>query len=233
MLSGERINLGILFSEESTGYHSFYYTKNFNRLKSFDDDLDKSVVKTLLAGIEKEISDYWNEYQSNIEEFIKFYINDYRFETTQAIVYEDLYETVNDLIRVYFRFDLEKDNRPSKNEDQKIIANLISASGAKFRKNQKTSGIYNENIIYDIITDDYYIKIFDFDGKNLKRCVNTAKVWAWNCIHESKPIYIVYRYSENDPTYSSEFSIIEEIFTDAKAHFINIDNTDVLLKKIS
>ena len=54
MLSGERINLGILFSEESTGYHSFYYTKNFNRLKSFDDDLDKSVVKTLLAGIEKE-----------------------------------------------------------------------------------------------------------------------------------------------------------------------------------
>ena len=230
-LSGERINLGILFSEESTGMHSFYYTKNLNRIKSFDDELDKTALKELLIGISKEVEGEWNNTGFDIQKFTKYYINDFKFDRIQAITYETIEKIISELQKVYFRFDFEKNDRPSKNDDQKIIANLIKASGKSLRKNQKVVGAFNEDITYDIATDEYYVKIFDFEDKDLNRCINTAKLWAWNCDHENnKKVFIVYRYSDTDPVKSPKFNIIRDIFKETKAQFISIDEADSIYK---
>lgn len=226
-LAGERINIGIVFSEEATGYHSFYYAQNLSRIKRFDDELDLSVLKDLLQGIEEEVEGDWFDKGFSIDSFVKFYINDYRFDDPQAIIYLDLEETITSLKKAYFRFDYSKAERPDKKADQRIIVNLISAAGLKPLQNRKITGFYDESITFDIITDDYYVKLFDFDDKDIKRCINTAKSWAWNCNHATdKPIFIIYRFSDKDPLKNEEFSIISKIFKETNATFISIDEAD-------
>ena len=234
ILAGEKINLGILFSEESVGYHSFYYTHNFGRIKSFDDEINKSVIKEFLLGIEEEISSELHDSYFDIEKYIKYYINDYKFEAPQVIMYDDLDAVIRRLIKVYFRFDFERSERPDRKADQNIIADLIRATGVTLKKKKRIEGAFNEGITFDIATDNYYVKMFDFDEKDLKRCINTAKTWAWNCNHEKeKPIYIVYRYSERDPERSIEFSIIKRIFEETNAKFISMNDTKLFQKSIS
>lgn len=108
LLSGEKINLGIVFSEESTGYHSFYYARNLSRIKSFDDEIDIPVLKDFLVGIEEEVAGDWFSTGFDIDSFIRFYINDYKFDSTQAILYHDLEEMITTLKKTYFRFDFSK-----------------------------------------------------------------------------------------------------------------------------
>ena len=225
-LSGEKINLGILFSEENTGYHSFYYTKNFQRIKNFDDELDKKTLRNFLEEIKEETESEWDKKRFNIDEFVKFYINNFYFEKTASIIYEDLESMVESLKKSYFRFDYAKDERPSKTEDQRILAKLIQSSGTSLYKNKTVKGRFEEDIQYDLMTQHYYIKLFDFDGKNLKRCINTAKTWAWNCNHETKKkVYIVYRYSDKKPENRKEFQIIKNIFDESGARFCSIEDS--------
>lgn len=228
-VSGERINLGILFSDDNTGFRSFYHTRNYSRLKKFDDELDRDVLKAFLVGIEKEVSGEWYADGFDIDKFIKYYINDYRFSNIQSISYEDIDKVTDSLIKTYFRFDFDKKDRPNKNEDQKILAELIRSAGISLSKNKKVLGAFNEQIVYDIATDDYYIKMFDFDDKDLKRSINAAKLWAWNCNHQKdKKIYIVYRYSKNDLAYNTDFTIIKNILKESNAKFISIDEAQSL-----
>ena len=234
ILAGEKINLGILFSEESVGYHSFYYTRNLGRIKSFDDELNKSVIKEFLLGIEEEITSEWQDDYFDIDKYIKYYINDYKFESPQVIMYDDLNAVISRLKKAYFRFDFERSERPDKKADQKIIVDLIRATGVALKKKKRIDGAFNEGITFDIATENYYIKIFDFDDKDLKRCINTAKTWAWNCNHEKdKTIYIVYRYSKREPERSTEFSIIKSIFEETNAQFISMNDTRLFQKAIS
>ena len=225
-LSGEKINLGILFSEENTGYHSFYCTKNFQRIKYFDDELEKKTLRDFLTEIKEDVESEWNRENFDIDEFIKFYINSFCFEKTASIIYEDLDSMIESLKKAYFRFDYAKGERPSKTEDQRILAKLIRSSGTSLYRNKTVKGRFEEDIQYDLMTQYYYIKLFDFDGKNLKRCINTAKTWAWNCSHETgKKIYIIYRYSDKNPENKKEFQIIKNIFDESGAHFCSIDDS--------
>lgn len=113
-LSGEKINLGILFSEENTGYHSFYCTKNFQRIKYFDDELDRKTLSSFLAEIKEDVEGEWNNKNFNIDEYIKFYINNFCFEKTVSIIYEDLDSMIESLKTTKFRFDYVESERTSK-----------------------------------------------------------------------------------------------------------------------
>lgn len=223
IVAGESINLGILYSEEKTGYCSFRFTQNISRIKSFDDELDRDALLDLLKGIEEDVKSDSGKGKFNIDRFIKFYINNFRFDQPQTIVYEKLDTIVERLYKSYFRFDLPKDKRPSKKEDQRIIAQLIASAGKRTYRNKRVAGSFKENILYDIVSEACYIKIFDFDGKNLKHCINSAKTWAWNCSHElEKPIYIIYRYSKTEIP-SDAFRIIKQIFDEADCKFYSFD----------
>lgn len=121
-LSGEAINLGILFSEESTGFRCFRHTKNYGRITSFDEELNKNNIMLLLKGIKQEVLK--EEYDGNfaIENFIKYYINNFKFEKPLTIEYEDLDSIQEELFGAYFRCDMEKSKRPNKDTDQKILS---------------------------------------------------------------------------------------------------------------
>lgn len=234
-VAGEKINLGIIFCDETSNYREFKYTKKFKRLSSFDDEIDISLVKKLLQCIKDDVTgNLFTHNKFDIYEYTKYYVNDFSFDEPKVIRYDDLDEMVDKLNKTYFRFDYEKGERPSKADDKKLIEQLICTNGNRVKKDEYVYGVCNERIKYDFITEDYKIKIFDFDGKNLKRLISSAKTWAWNCMfNDDKKAVIIYRYSESEPKYNNEFKIILDIFAKSKTLVYDIEEGVQFLQRMN
>lgn len=224
-VAGEKINLGIIFCDEENGYREFRYSKKFSRLANFDDEIDINMVKELLKGIQEDVEGTLFTYSDfDIANYTKYYVNDFCFDRPKTVAYDDLNEIVTRLYKTYFRFEYDRSERPSKEDDKKIIEKLILSSGAELRKNEYLLGASNERIKYDFITDKYCIKIFDFDGKDLAKLINSAKSWAWNCMYSTeRECIVIYRYSEDNKKYLNEFKIIMDIFNKAHAKVYDIN----------
>ena len=181
-------------------------------------------MKLLLSGIEEDVK---AKNELIIQDYIKFYISNFSFDDPIMVDYEDFDMMTDELYKLYFRFDIPKSKRPDKASDQEMISRILRIKGKDFEKNKKIKGMYNEPISYDIVTDDLYIKLFDFDNKDISRLIGPAKMWAWNCNHaKDKPIFIIYRFSDKDPLKTKEFSIISKIFKETNTTFISIDEAD-------
>lgn len=224
-VAGEKINLGIIFYDEESNFREFKYTKKFSRLTSFDDEIDLNLVKKLLLGIRDEVVGNLFTYEKfDIDKYTEYFINDFCFDKPKMIKYDNIEDIVERLNKIYFRFEYDKKERPSKADDKKIIEQLISAKGKEVKKDEYIYGSCNEKIKYDFVTEDYNIKIFDFDGKNLNKLINSAKTWAWNCMYNDKgKSVIIYRYSEENAQYNAEFKIIMDIFKKAQTTIYDIE----------
>lgn len=225
-VAGEKINLGIIFSDMESDYKEFRYTKRFSRLSTFDDEIDISMVKKLLQSISDDVFGNIFTYNSfDIDQYTRFFVNDFTFEKPKLIEYDDLNETIKKLHKTYFRFEYDREERPSKEDDKAIIAKIISAEGKNVKKDESIYGSCNEKITYDLVTDDYCIKLFDFDGKNLNKLVNSAKTWAWNAMQDDKKkLIIIYRYTEESSKYNEEFKIIMDIFRKSNTRVYDIED---------
>ena len=232
-VAGEKINLGIIFFDEQINRREFKYSKKFTRLANFDDEINVGFVKKLLQTIKNEVEGNLFTYEKfDIEEYTQYYVNDFFFDKPKMIKYDLWEEMVERLNKTYFRFDYDKSDRPSRVEDKKLIEQLICTQGKSFKKNQYVYGLCNDKIKYDIVTDDYNIKIFDFDGKNLNLLINSAKTWAWNSMYgDKKKDIIIYRYNDNVSKYSEEFQVIMKIFEMAKANIYDIEEGMQLLQE--
>lgn len=233
-IAGEKINLGIIFCDMESGYREFKYSKKFSRLATFDDEIDISMVKKLLQGIADDVAGNLFTYDNfDIEQYTKFFVNDFCFEKPKSISYDNLNEMIERLHKTYFRFEYDKKERPSKEDDKSILEKLISADGRDVRRDEYVLGSCNERIKYDLITDDSCIKIFDFDDKNLNYLVNSAKTWAWNSMQETeKKIIIIYRYNEEHSKYNKEFNIIMDILKKSKAYVYDIEEGMRMLQSV-
>ena len=229
-ISGETINLGILFSDETCGFCSFKYAQKLERVLKFDDTLKREELLNLLGGIEEEVSSC-NGQIFDIDSFVKFYINGYSFSKPQKIVYEDINAAIEELYGTFLRFDLPKEKRPTKSNDYDVLLKIIQASGKSIKRNKLVRGQFEDKIRYDFVLDDCCVKIFDFDEKNLNRMINTAKIWAWNCNHEKKNVYIIFRYSNKNLDESS-FRIIKSIFGETKCVFKKIEEASDLFPEV-
>ena len=208
-IAGEKINLGIIFCDMESGYREFKYSRKFSRLTTFDDEIDLSMVKKLLQGIADDVEGNLFTYNKfDIEQYTKFFVSDFCFEKPKSIYYDDLKEMMERLHKTYFRFEYDKKERPSKDDDKSILEKILLADGKEVRRDEYVFGSCNERIKYDLLTDDVCIKIFDFDDKNLNHLVNSAKTWAWNAMQErTKKVIIIYRYNEEKSKYNKEFKI--------------------------
>lgn len=225
-ISGEKINLGIAFSDERQGIHEFRHTNRFKRIAGFDDELNIDTIKQLLKGIKTDIDNsLLTNGRFDLDEYIKFFINDFCFDEPKTIYYEDWDATVERINKSYFRFDYEKNNRPSKADDLKLLGEIIVKKNREIKRNSKATGIFDENITYDFITENYKIKIMDLDDKDLSKLINNAKSWAITCMTDpEKNILIIYRYSKRDNLKNNkEFETIKEIFKYADARFVDIE----------
>ena len=91
----EKVALGVLFQEEASGHREFRFTEDLSRLEKFDDELDMKLIEKLLHGIKEEIeSDQYKYYRTSdtfdIDDYTRFYINDYCFEDVQYVRCDDV-----------------------------------------------------------------------------------------------------------------------------------------------
>lgn len=224
-VAGETINLGIIYVDEKNDLREFRHTKKLSRIKSFDDEVSLGTVKALLKGIEIDVNQSLLNRQFSLDEYIKFYINNFFFDEPKLIYYENWDETVERINKIHFRFDYEKKDRPSREDDIKMLGELLCEKNLSVKKNFRKPGRFNEAIRYDYVSDKHKIKVFDFDGKDLNKLINTAKSWAWNCMTDpDQNTCIIYRYSNQDDLKQQEyFKEIGKIFDYAHAKFYDID----------
>lgn len=224
-IAGETINLGIIYVDEKNGLREFKHTKRLSRIKNFDDEISLETVKALLKGIEFDVNDSLVNSNFCLDDYIKFYINNFFFDEPKLIYYEKWEETVERINKIHFRFDYEKKDRPSKEDDIQLLGELLHEKVPSVKRNAQKVGRFNERIRYDFVSEEHKIKIFDFDGKDLNKLINTAKSWALNCMTDPEQnTCIIYRYSATEDLKQEElFEEIGKIFNYANAKFLNID----------
>lgn len=90
------VTLGIIFHEEQTGYREFRHTQDYTILSKIEPDIDSIITEKLLMGIKAEVEKPVS-HAFEIEEFTKFYLNDFRFTPPQKEKYDDLMEAIQQI----------------------------------------------------------------------------------------------------------------------------------------
>ncbi|NLN49956.1 MAG: DUF3037 domain-containing protein [Clostridiales bacterium] len=210
--TNENINIGILFYVEDTNQGYFHCVKNWGRAKAFDDELDINFMKDYLKGIQDEVDHHlFNQVSKfDIENFVRFYVNEYKFSNIQTIQTINSEQFIDITKKMYLKFDYEKSERLNKIQEHQYISNLLKSSDIKFSR-KKLKGNYNEQIQYDYIIGEYAIKLFTFEGKNLAHLINSAKTWAYNAEEMQgtyKTIFIYDKEMEDIGYYDSIIKIL-------------------------
>ena len=89
-LPGENVDLGILFCKEKQDYREFRFRKDLSELAKFGDMVDIAMVEKLLYGIKEEVeSEKYEHKVFDIDEYTRFFINDFCFGETKMMKYDD------------------------------------------------------------------------------------------------------------------------------------------------
>lgn len=111
-ISDEGLCIGVLFHNITTGQRDFKYISNFQRFHSFDDEAVE-FVKLYLRGIKEETENSVFNYNQKFDlaSYIKIYANEFRFSSIKNLLVSESENYVDDLIKVYLKYDLAKSQR--------------------------------------------------------------------------------------------------------------------------
>lgn len=231
-ISEECLYLGMLYNNLTTGKRDFKYISNFSRFQSFDDEADVGFVKLYLKGIKQQVENNIFNYQSfNIKDFTKIFVNEFRFTDVMSIKVEENDDYVNDMTKLYLKFDFAKKNRLSEKIEKQYIKKILSSTNIKLSPPEIIGG-YNEEIKFDYIIDNIGIKIFTFKDKNLKKIIPTAKQWSFTAGEMRDNLKIVFMY-DNLTDDNIHLDIILNILKKNASVFQVQDGLDYVLKQIS
>lgn len=200
ILSDECLYLGVLFHDLSSDERVFKYMKNFKRLEMFDDEIDIEFLKLYLEGIRQETeNNILNTESFDMNSYIYFFSNEFKFTDVKYYYAEDNEDYVNNLFKVYLKYDLNRSQRANIEEEKRIIRKVLLENNVKLLNN-KVKGIHNENIEYDFIMENYAIKYMDLKKKELTRLFASAKTWSYTANemnHDFSTIFL-YDYDESE-----------------------------------
>lgn len=235
LVSGESINLGVLFSDANGECRDFVYTHKWKRIQEFDDELDIDFIKLLLESIKNEVArTILNCDQAfNLNEYIQYYTNEINFSSVYTIEWPHLDAEIIKLItKIYLKFDYEKNKRLSKDQELKVIQNILKAKDISFDKNKPIKGKYEENINYDYTFKNYGIKTFNFKAKQISSMMNDVKAWAWNCKNMDKDIKNVFIYNSVDSVDVETLTKMLNILNDATDNLYTLEEGVEFLNNI-
>lgn len=194
-ISDECLCIGILFHNVTTGQRDFKYISNFQRFHAFDDEADVDFVKLYLKGIKDEVENSLFNYNKvfNLTSYIRVYANEFRFSSVRVLNVGEDENYVEDLTRIYLKYDLAKSQRLNGNEEKKLIRRVLQANNLEY-STQKINGPYSDEISFDYQVGNVCIKMFSFKGKNLKRVIGSARQWSFVAdeIGTNKKVLFIY-----------------------------------------
>lgn len=179
-VSNECLCLGVLFHNITTSERDFYYISNFKRFQAFDDEADVDFIKAYLKSIKEDISSslFSNKEDFSLNEYKKVFVNDFKFQRTITVESNNYKSTVNDIYKLYLKYDLEQKKRLSKANEKEIIRNILIAQSFDYTTG-KIKGLYNDDISFDYISNNLYVKYFSFNSNTLKKQIPTARNWSF------------------------------------------------------
>lgn len=188
VLRDEFINVGVLVHVPEDEYVNFYKTKNYRRIKSFDDEVELDVIKVLLESLEYQ----FNTTTINVPEFpnigdtnflnteIRYYVNQLQFSSIRTFKTNDIQKDVSDLCDTYLYYDKKKTDRIGQDKVRRLVSKMFT--------NSKLNSIVNRNPEYKNVfhqspfdfsmkfnNHDTLIKTISFDYKNKNKFFKEVK----------------------------------------------------------
>jgi hypothetical protein len=170
-------------------------TSNFSRVSAFDDEIDVSLLKIILAGVKEEFSQTTVsgptadelEDKKFLESRTVFYANQLQFSPIYTIRSEDVANDFQKLFKAYVYFDSTKKKRITEEEVKSIMNKVLKLTEAfsRFDRNIKIDiGPEEIELDYAYRTNNRIkvIKTFSFDytSKKSAQATQVAKEWAYN-----------------------------------------------------
>ena len=233
IFSEECLYIGMLYHNLTTGKRDFRYISNFGRLQSFDDEADIDFIKAYLEGIKQQVENNIFNYNDSfsIGSFSKFYVNEFKFTDITIMEVDDNEDYVDNLTKMFLKFDFSKKQRLSKNEEKKYIRKILSSSNVEFSE-PHVSGVYNENVNFDYLIGNVAIKVFTFKEKSTIKLIPAAKQWAFSA-EELKDRYKVIFLYDDDTDGTSDTKIVLQILKQHAEVYQIQDGLNHVLKAIS
>ena len=193
--NNESINVGFIFHDVTSGVIKFKKISNKKRLQSFDDEIDLDDFNFLMDNFENFITKPFNIKSNNndkrvndekyLESIQNMFLNEFRFNKINYIMSDDVDKDYNDLIKLSLYYDLEKKNRPKKDEIERIVKKNIKQallnSNREFKESYTLENVsVGEPIKVDFSFENKCIKILDVKSEAFTSKINTAKVWCYN-----------------------------------------------------
>lgn len=221
-ISEECLYVGMLFNNITDNERKFICIKNFKRLSMFDDDINVEFFKDYLRSIKEEVETNIFNYCADFvfEDYVRLFTNELRFTsiTTEETDDENFIEN---MCKLFLKFDYDKKERLNKDTEKKYIRNYLKASHINF-SSEAIIGKHKEPIKFDFVTDDYLIKVFDFEDKDLTRVIANAKTWSYNAREMKEQKRTVFLY-DMDILNSDEFDTIISILNEDAYKVMPVD----------
>ena len=213
IFSEECLCIGVLFYNLTTKEVTFNHIKNFQRLRSFDDEVDMRFMKLYLASIKDEVENNIFNYNSvfDLEKYTTTYVNEFRFSEVNFSENEDE-AFISNMTKLYLKFDYDKKERLEKTTEIRYIREALKAASVEFNS-KPVIGTRKENIGFDLQTSEYAMKIFSFGDKDLSRLIPSAKLWAYNAMDikaYKKTIFLYDAEVVDSPEFNTVMSILGE-----------------------
>lgn len=201
-ITDEKINIGILFHNLSDGDIRFEITKNWARIKNFDDELDIDFFKLLLQGMNEHIYKHKDGFE--LKQYIKRYVNELSFSDVNIKNTDDFEEFILETKKIFLRYDFNKSERPNHSKQLSYMKSILKDNEIEF-STKVVKGNFDDNISYDYIIGNYGFKLFSFDGKKIKNLTSTAYKWAFIADEMKEKYKTVFIYDiklDNDKNYN-------------------------------
>lgn len=231
IIAGEAINLGVLISDEKSRQNVFYSTTKWARVEKFDDELDipgiKQTMEDIKNDVEKPLLSLYRDF--SIEKYSSNFMNELHFSEVLQIKCDDTDNCIEDIKKIYLRFDYEKTHRMSKNKELHFVKRLFEGNGIEYRLHEKRSGKFGVPINYDFAFDGYGIKYIRFYNKEISKMLLSIKAFAWECGHDDPSFTPIFIYSP-DSTNEQNKKYMEmslNILHEASKNVYSIDDADI------
>lgn len=230
IVSGETINLGLLVTETLSKRMEFHYTTKWDRIQSFDDSLNIEGLKIALADMKNDIEKplYHSSKGFSIENFIRGFANELHFSAPYQLECENVDDKINELRKIYLRFDYKVKDRLKPNDEIKFLQGLLKGTGVKYSRNFHTHGKFGVPISYDLVFSNYGVRYIRFEDKDISRMFNSLKAWAWDSSHDPyrSTIYI-FSPDGKDPDNIANLKKAKAILKDASENVFSIEDPQI------
>lgn len=221
LVSNDCITLAVFFYIDILKEIRVEKIRNWKRVSSFNDELDIELLKIQIQDMEEELKLFVNDRNFRLEEYTKFYVNNIRFEPIQQSEIEESEKEIfiNECKRQKLICDMEKNNRPSIDEQIKFIRKYLSDENVLF--NGKISGYFDESVNFDLKIGNYVFKKFIFKGKNPNRLIKTVKEWAYDAYKLKEKYKVIFVTDIEVEKKGEEYNILLKILNEESDKIIN------------